>query len=228
MPSGKQRDNSRGLTGWCRAGPVQRPGLLSQVTLNRPYVRDRTDKTSWAVHGAIMAIQHASLQHVLPSIRRLRQHDRPIPHTTLAHLHGRSSAARHTPPSFPRAGASGEPVRILIVDDSHSTAPLEYLLHGLGYWTTRVAFCGKTALTLAQDFNPSVVLLALDLPDMSAYHVAQRLRERSEVRELRLIALTEDYVHTGRDLAREAGFERYLGKPVSVSALQELLQADPT
>jgi CheY-like chemotaxis protein len=73
-----------------------------------------------------------------------------------------------------------------------------------------------------------VVLLALDLPGMSAYRVAERLRERADGRQLRLIALTADYVHAGRDLAREAGFERFLAKPVSGSALHQLLQANLT
>jgi CheY-like chemotaxis protein len=60
---------------------------------------------------------------------------------------------------------------------------------------------------------------------MSAYQVAQQLRERTEVRGLRLIALTGDYAHAGRDQAREAGFERYLAKPVSSPSLQRLLRA---
>jgi len=125
----------------------------------------------------------------------------------------------------PVVGAAGEPMRILLVDDLATTGPLEYLLHGLGYWATRVAPCGKTALRLAGDFFPSLVLLSLDLPDMSAYRVAAQLRDGSEGRELRLIALTGECTHSGRDLAREAGFERYLVKPVSVSALNQLVAA---
>src|SRR5689334_14700038 len=63
--------------------------------------------------------------------------------------------ARHVPLSSPLLGATGEPTRILLVDDHATTGLLEYLLHGLGYWTTRVAPCGKTALKLARDFVPS-------------------------------------------------------------------------
>jgi CheY-like chemotaxis protein len=99
-----------------------------------------------------------------------------------------------------------------------------YLLHSLGYWATRSASYGASALNLAQDFLPSIVLISLQLPDMSAYRVAARLRDQAGGRELRLIALTTDYVHTGRDLARQAGFERYLAKPVGAVALQQLLR----
>ncbi len=121
-----------------------------------------------------------------------------------------------------------EATRVLIVDDVQSTLSLELLLHELGYWTTRVAASGVSALEIAQKFSPSIVLLALDLPDMSAYHVAWRLRELSELRRVRLIALTGDYEHTYRDLARRAGFERFLAKPVSGPVLRSLLRAKPS
>jgi len=144
-------------------------------------------------------------------------------HTTSFRPYDHSVEARHMPLSLPIVEATGEPTRILIVDDAFTTGPLEFLLHGLGYWATRVALCGEVALALAQEFLPSVVLLTLELPDMSAYRVAAQLRDWAGGRELRLIALTPDYTHTRRDLARRAGFERYLAKPVSVADLHQLL-----
>lgn len=119
-----------------------------------------------------------------------------------------------------------EPTRVLIVDDVESSTPLELLLHDLGFWMTRVAADGATALEMAQDFSPAIVLLALDLRDMSAYAVAQQLRERTELHRIRLIALSSEFEHTARDQARQAGFERYLAKPVTATALQHLLRAD--
>jgi CheY-like chemotaxis protein len=41
---------------------------------------------------------------------------------------------------------------------------------------------------------------------------------------LRLIALTSSREHAGRELARVAGFERYLLRPVAVLDLVQLLQ----
>jgi CheY-like chemotaxis protein len=175
-----------------------------------------------------MTIQTASMRTSFPAPRRMHLPGSSSRSKTFSRLYDRALEARHVPRSLPLVGTTGEPTRILIVDDVFSTGPLEYLLHGLGYWTTRVASCGETALKTAQDFLPSVVLLSLDLPGMSAYQVAERLRERAEGRDLRLIALTADYVHAGRDLAREAGFERFLAKPVSGSALHQLLQANIT
>ncbi len=172
-----------------------------------------------------MAIQTTTLQRDAPASQRMHRHAWSRNYSTSLRSYGHRIEARHVPLSVPLPATTGEPTRILIVDDVHTTGALEYLLHGLGYWTTRVAVCGQTALKMAQDFSPSVVLLALELPDISAYRVARQLRDRAAGRELRLIALTADYAHTGRDLARQSGFERYLAKPVSIGALYQLLRS---
>lgn len=117
-----------------------------------------------------------------------------------------------------------EPVRILIVDDDiQSSSSLELMLHATGYSETRVAYSGHAALAIAADFHPSMVLLELGLLDMSGYEVARMLRERAQSRDLRLIALTSSREHDGRELARVAGFERYLLKPVAALDLAGLI-----
>lgn len=128
------------------------------------------------------------------------------------------------PSSTPLLAAGSQTAGILIVDDVGTTGLLVYLLHSLGCWATRSASRGATALSLAEDFLPSIVLISLQLPDMSAYYLAAHLRNQANGREMRLIALTTDHLHAGRDLARQAGFERYLAKPVGAGALQQLLR----
>ena len=124
-----------------------------------------------------------------------------------------------------RPALSAEPMRILIVDnDIESSSSLERTLHASGYSETSVAYSGYAALAIAAEFRPSVVLLELDLLDMSGYEVARLLRESAQTRDLRLIALTWSREHAGRELARVAGFERYLLKPVIARDLLGLLQ----
>jgi len=116
------------------------------------------------------------------------------------------------------------PMRIMIVDeDIKSSSSLEGMLRASGYSETRVAYSGHAALAIAADFNPSMVLLELSLLDMSGYEVAHLLRGRAQAHELRLIALTVSREHAGRELARAAGFERYLLKPVADQDLLGLL-----
>ena len=124
-----------------------------------------------------------------------------------------------------RPAASAEPVRILIVDnDIRSSDSMELMLHASGYSETRVAYSGHAALAIAAEFQPSVVLLELNLLDMSGYEVARSLRGHARSRDLRLIALTSSREHAGRERARAAGFERYLLTPVTALDLAELLQ----
>src|SRR5258708_3932177 len=104
-----------------------------------------------------------------------------------------------------RTAGSMEPLRILIVDhDSSSADALESMLRASDDSATRVAYSGRSALAIAAEFHPQVVLLDLDLPDMSGYEVAQLLRERAQRQDLRLIALTSSREHAGRELARAA------------------------
>jgi CheY-like chemotaxis protein len=120
-------------------------------------------------------------------------------------------------------GARRDMPRILIVDDDVGAADaLASLLQSTGYGDTRVAYTGATALTVAVEFVPTVALVDLELPDMSGYEVARHLSQHPQLQTLRLIALTADSEHPGRELAREAGVERYLIKPVGSADLAEL------
>lgn len=120
---------------------------------------------------------------------------------------------------------STEPEKILIVDnDISSSASLELMLHALGYSDTRVAYSGHAALAIAAEYQPSVVMLELNLLDMSGFEVARLLREQAKSHDLRLIALTSSREHASRKLARVAGFECYLPKPAAADDLMGLFE----
>jgi CheY-like chemotaxis protein len=118
--------------------------------------------------------------------------------------------------------------RILIVDtDIDAADALASVLQSSGYGDARVACTGAAALALAAEFMPTVLLVDLDLPDVSGYDLARQLSQHPQMHGLRLIALTASSQHPGRELAREAGIERYLSKPVSSADLNELFARDP-
>jgi CheY-like chemotaxis protein len=120
-------------------------------------------------------------------------------------------------------GPRGALPRVLVVDDDVEAADaLASLLQSNGYGDARVAYTGATALALAVEFVPTVLLVDLDLPDMSGYDVARHLSQHPQLQNLRLIALTASSEHPGRELAREAGIERYLSKPVGSADLDDL------
>ncbi len=77
------------------------------------------------------------------------------------------------------------------------------------------------------EFRPDVAFLEMNLLDMDSNDLAQRLRERAQIQNLRLIAITSSPEHAGRDAARNAGFERYLLKPIGIAELSTLLDIPP-
>ena len=87
----------------------------------------------------------------------------------------------------------------------------------------RTAHDGPTALRVAADFRPELVLLDIGLPGMSGYEVARRLRELPGLGDAVLVALTGWGQEGDRRKAEEAGFDHHLVKPVGLQELQPLL-----
>jgi two-component system, OmpR family, response regulator len=115
--------------------------------------------------------------------------------------------------------------RVLLVDDNlDCTEPLSILLQATGH-DTRVATEGEEAITLADQFQPSCVLLDLGLPLMDGYEVARRLRDRPYGSSLVLVALTGWAGKDVRSKTVEAGFDYHLVKPVDWNELEKIVQS---
>lgn len=116
--------------------------------------------------------------------------------------------------------------RVLLVDDNaDSTEPLSLLLQSRGH-DTRIAIQGEEAITIADTFQPTCVLLDLGLPGIDGYEVARRLRERPYGRELILVALTGWAGKEVRSKAAAAGFDYHLVKPVDLGELEHIVTAE--
>ena len=90
--------------------------------------------------------------------------------------------------------------------------------------TCVTAYDGRTALSLAQERLPDVVLLDIGMPDVSGYDVARAIRREAWGRNMRLIALTGWGQAEHRRRSLEVGFDDHLVKPVELEMLENLLQ----
>jgi CheY-like chemotaxis protein/two-component sensor histidine kinase len=114
--------------------------------------------------------------------------------------------------------------RVLVVDDLRASADtLTMMLEGLGQ-DTRTVYDGRSALTLAQEFDPEVIISDIAMPNMDGYHLAQRLR-RMGGRQPFLVALTGYGQKHDRKRAFDAGFNAHLVKPTSINDLRSLLRS---
>jgi CheY-like chemotaxis protein len=126
-----------------------------------------------------------------------------------------------------RFGLAPADPRILIVnEDMRSADSLKRTLQELGYSTTLTAYSAKRALMVAADFSPSVALLDLELPDMTGFQLAYKLRSHLQgcVRRVPLLAVAEGPAFGNVELARAAGFAGCLTKPVMPMELSTMLR----
>jgi signal transduction histidine kinase len=123
-----------------------------------------------------------------------------------------------------RLGLALEGRRILVVDDNRDAADsLAMILRILG-GDVEVARSGAEALRMLKDFDASIVLLDIGMPEMDGYEVARRIRARSSGDSRpAIVALTGWGQDQDRARAREAGFDHHLTKPAEISALHSLL-----
>jgi len=121
----------------------------------------------------------------------------------------------------PRTGK----LQILAVDDDLDTAEnLAFLLRREGH-EVNIAPDGPTALRLAQDHEPDVVLLDIGLPGMNGYEVARHFHQQNSAKRPLLIAVTGRAEKEARQLSAEAGIDLYLVKPVNPSQLNAVLRS---
>jgi CheY-like chemotaxis protein len=114
-------------------------------------------------------------------------------------------------------------VRILVVDDNRDSADaLAWLLQSIGH-EARTAYDGPSALRAAQRHSPDVIIQDLGMPDMSGYEIARRMRKLAAVRHALLVAVTGRARPEALRMAKEAGFDHFLAKPVGLTALEEML-----
>jgi len=84
---------------------------------------------------------------------------------------------------------------------------------------------GAAGVRQALSLRPDMALIDIGLPNLNGYEVARQIRAMPGGREIFLIALTGYGQPGDRQLAREAGFDAHLVKPVDIHRLSEIIAA---
>jgi CheY-like chemotaxis protein/two-component sensor histidine kinase len=124
------------------------------------------------------------------------------------------------------ASRPGTVKRVLVVDDNVEAADALGALLGILGAEVRVVYDGQAALAAYRGFRPEVVILDLSMPSMDGYEVARSLRREPWGARSMLVALTGWSQPEVRARVLEAGFDRYLVKPIKAADLRNLLAAE--
>ena len=117
---------------------------------------------------------------------------------------------------------AGRRLKILVVDDNRdAAASLAMLMELIGH-EVKVVYDGESAVRLADEFRPQMVLLDLGMPNVNGYEACRRIRNNAWGAEMTLIAVTGWGQEEDRRRSAAAGFDGHLVKPVSPEALEQL------
>jgi CheY-like chemotaxis protein len=136
--------------------------------------------------------------------------------TLARHIEAADRAGHCTEQTTPSSGAA----TILVVDDNEDACQaLATMLQLLGYRVI-TALSGQAALTSAREHHPGVIILDLNLPDISGFEVARSLTDDPALSDSVFIALSGE--EGDQKQFDKAGFDHALLKPASINNIVAL------
>ena len=123
----------------------------------------------------------------------------------------------------PRSARPQRQRSVLIIDDNRNWVDsLAAVLAAEGYQVD-VAYGGQEGVEAAVRHTPDVVLVDIEMPEVSGYETARRLRARLRERCPIIVAVSVWGQESARIAGRRAGFNHHLTKPLAFSELQKIL-----
>ncbi|WP_374306562.1 response regulator [Methylocella sp.] len=113
---------------------------------------------------------------------------------------------------------------ILIVEDNELNMKLfNDLLEAHGYRTVQTR-SGLEAVGLARQHRPDLILMDIQLPEISGLEVTRQLKEDEELRHIPVVAITAFAMKGDEEKIRQGGCEAYLSKPISIVKFLETVR----
>ena len=105
---------------------------------------------------------------------------------------------------------------VLIVEDNELNMKLFHdVLDAHGYATLQTR-TGLEALALARKHRPDLILMDIQLPEVSGLEVTKWLKEDDSLRDIPVVAVTAFAMKGDEERIRQGGCEAYISKPISV------------
>ena len=113
---------------------------------------------------------------------------------------------------------------VLIVEDNELNMKLFHdLLEAHGYETLQTRD-GIDALKLAREHKPDLILMDIQLPEVSGLEVAKWIKEDDELKSIPIVAVTAFAMKGDEENIKQGGCEAYIAKPISVARFLETVE----
>jgi two-component system cell cycle response regulator DivK len=114
---------------------------------------------------------------------------------------------------------------VLIVEDNELNMKLfNDLLEAYGHATLRTK-SGVEAISLAREHRPDLILMDIQLPEVSGLEVTRWIKDDESLRDIPVIAITAFAMKGDEEKIRQGGCEAYLSKPISVAKFLETVNS---
>ena len=113
---------------------------------------------------------------------------------------------------------------VLIVEDNELNMRLfNDLLQAFGYATVKTRD-GRQALPLAREHRPDLIVMDIQLPEISGLEITEQLKADPELAPIPVLAVTAFAMRGDEQRIRERGCEAYLSKPISVTTFLDTVR----
>jgi two-component system cell cycle response regulator DivK len=113
---------------------------------------------------------------------------------------------------------------VLIVEDNELNMKLFHdLLDAHGYRTLQTRN-GMDALKIARESRPDLILMDIQLPEISGLEVTKWLKDDEDLRDIPVIAVTAFAMKGDEERIRQGGCEAYISKPISIATFLETVR----
>ncbi len=114
--------------------------------------------------------------------------------------------------------------KILIVEDNELNMKLfDDLLGAHGYDTVKTRE-GTKVLDLAREHRPDLIIMDIQLPEVSGLEVAQWLKSDGDLKKIPIIAVTAFAMKGDEEKIRQGGCEDYVSKPISILDFMKVIE----
>jgi two-component system, cell cycle response regulator DivK len=129
-----------------------------------------------------------------------------------------------TVPMRVRERRRGAGKTVLIVEDNELNMKLFHdLLEAHGYHILQTRD-GMEALQIARDHKPDLILMDIQLPEVSGLQVTKWIKQDNLLKHIPVVAVTAFAMKGDEEKIREGGCEAYLAKPISVLAFLQTVE----